>query len=59
MSHRTWYYDGHPPTCTCVGCVKQRSKGLVKFWTIRFLFDILIAIPSRYMLSALRRLGII
>ena len=59
MSRRTWYYDGHPPTCTCVGCSEQRSRGPLKLWMTGFLFGLLIVTPSRYVMHVLRRLGII
>lgn len=26
MSRPNWHYDGHPPSCTCVGCVDRFSK---------------------------------
>ena len=59
MGRGTWYYDGHPPTCTCVECNSKRTRDSLSSWAVRFLFGNLLAVPVRYITAVLRALRII
>jgi hypothetical protein len=59
MGRGTWYYEGHPPTCTCVKCSTERSKDSLTDQVVRFLLDKSIMMPVRYVRFVLRALRII